>query len=274
MSVFRRGRFMAVRWAIGLGVLLAFPFLASGVAQAAMAGANPLTTTNRPDLRTVHVSSAADTGEFCFDKTIANTGPQGGVLDATKFMLGGYRFDTAVAGLSVGVDTSNTDCAQVGFSRPDLSQYTFGTVADNAVIFNGGGNGALGNIGDSTADLDSAGHSGTADHTTGPDLTSVLVDNTNNRLIYNFDKSVGSISAGTDQRFLFYDSNGKAHYAEFVVGTRREQRRCAVRRHGRGFGQPRPPGGRDPRRSGHGGPADGDQQRLHQHQRQCSVRRL
>ena len=218
MSVFRRGRSMAVRWAIGFGVLLAFPFLASGVAQAAMAGGNPLTTTNRPDLRTVHVNSAADQAEFCFDKTISNTGPQGGTLDATRFMLGGYRFDVAVAGLSVGVDTANTNCAQVGFSR-DLSQYSFGTVADNAVVWNAGGNGALGNIGDSTANLDSVSHSGTADHTTGPDLVSVLIDNTNNRIIYNFDKSVGSISAGTDQRFLFYDSNGKARYAQFVVGS-------------------------------------------------------
>ena len=224
MSVFRRGRSMAVRWAIGFGVLLAFPFLASGVAQAAMAGGNPLTTTNRPDLRTVHVNSGLNQAEFCFDKTISNSAPQGGTLDATRFMLGGYRFDVAVAGITVGVDTANTNCAQVSmYPKPDLSprdltQYTFGTVADNAVVWNAGGNGALGNIGDSTANLDSVSHSGTADHTTGPDLVSVLIDNTNNRIIYNFDKSIWGNVASSDFRFLFYDSNGKAHWGQ-PIGT-------------------------------------------------------
>ena len=60
MSISKRGQRSVVRWAAGVGVLAAFPFLASGVAQAAMAGGNPLTTTNRPDLRTVHVNAGAE----------------------------------------------------------------------------------------------------------------------------------------------------------------------------------------------------------------------
>ena len=220
MSVSRRGRFLAVRWALGLGALAAFPFLASGVAQAAMAGANPLTTTNRPDLRTVHTSSAFQTGEFCFDKTIANTGPGLSVLDPDRFAVGGYRFDTnmTATGGSVNVESSNTQCAVATFPvAVDMASYSFGSVADNSVIANAGGGGAPGNIGDSTANLDSNSHNGTVDHTTAPDLQAVAVDTTNNRLNYVFDqpvdtKTVSLAPSPADLRFVFYDSNGNPHW--------------------------------------------------------------
>jgi hypothetical protein len=225
MSKSRRGRLNVVRWATGLGVLAAFPFLASGVAQAAIAGGNPLTTTNRPDLRTVHIINAGTGAEFCFDKAISNSSPQGGTLagNAGRFRLAGYRYDVAQAAASVGVETTNTNCAVATMAGGDLASYSFGTVTDNAVISNAGGSGAQGNIGDSTANLDSTAHSGTADHTAAPDLQAVLVDLTNNRLNYVFDQPVDSgtvalAPALTDLRFLFYDSNGNPHWGQ-AIGT-------------------------------------------------------
>ena len=221
MSVFRRGRFMAVRWAIGFGVLAAFPFLCSGVAQAAMAGANPMTTTNRPDLRTVHVSTFADSGEWCFDKTVANQKLGGGPLLGSDFMLGGYRFDTFVTAQasSVNTEAGNSRCVTGAIatksdgSTRDLQSYSYGSVNDKAVVNQEGGGAAAQNIGDSTANLDSNSHNGTADHTQGPDLQGVAVDQTNNRLNYVFDQPVwgGSLNLG-DMRFLYYDANGAAHW--------------------------------------------------------------
>jgi hypothetical protein len=102
----------------------------------------------------------------------------------------------------------------------DLKSYSFGSVDDNQVVFNAGGSQAPGNIGDSTANLDSNSHNGTVDHTTAPDLVGVGVpDTTNNQLIYSFDQETRHSGAGSpsdwiDQgtgRFLFYDSNGVAH---------------------------------------------------------------
>jgi len=225
MSVFSRGRLKAVRLAAGLGVLAAFPFLSSGVAQAAMAGGNPLTTTNRADLRTVHVNDLAGTAEFCFDKPIANSTPQSGTLgsNADRFYLGGYRFDVSVAGFSANVESSNTNCAvatmlPAGTTGRDLTSYSFGSVADNTVIANAGGAGALGNIGDSTANLDSTSHNGTADHTQGPDLQSIAVDTTNNRIAYVFDQTINGTTV-TPGNFGFYDGNGGYHLAQGLVGT-------------------------------------------------------
>ena len=178
MSKSRRGRLNVVRWATGLGVLAAFPFLASGVAQAAMAGGNPLTTTNRPDLRTVHIIAGAG-AEFCFDKAIVEQRAAGWLARPPEFRWAGIASMSALAGYRFNVDSSNTHCRRrddehecAGATRPVVicSSYSFGTVTDNAVIANAGGSGAQGNIGDSTANLDSTAHSGTADHTQGPDL--------------------------------------------------------------------------------------------------------
>lgn len=222
MSVLRRRRLSVLRCAAGLGMLAAFPFVASGVAQAAMAGGNPLTTTNRPDLRSVHVNQGTNTAEFCFDKTISNSSPQGGSLaaDAGRFSLGGYRFNVTAVAQTVGVEKTNTNCALATMRAlpgnaagpvRDLTSYSFGSVADNAVIAKNGGAGAPGNIGDSTANLDSNAHSGTLDHTTGPDLQAVVPDTINNRINYVFDQPVDTSTIGQPS-FLFYDFKGNPHW--------------------------------------------------------------
>ena len=229
MSISKRGQHRAVRWAAGVGVLAAFPFLASGVAQAAMAGGNPLTTTNRPDLRSVHVNNGAGTAEFCFDKAIANVSPGLSLIDPDNFSLGGYRFDVRLRAVTANVESSNTNCVVATMpSGKDLTSYSFGSVDDNAVSANAGGAVAQGNIGDSTANLDSTSHNGTTDHTQGPDLQAVIPDVTNNRINYVFDQPVDNASLqplcqrdvfrfGPDPscpnlRFLFYDTNGGPHW--------------------------------------------------------------
>ena len=217
MSISKRGQRSVVRWAAGVGVLAAFPFLASGVAQAAMAGGNPLTTTNRPDLRTVHVNAGASTAEFCFDKAVANISPHNTLIDPDNFSLGGYRFDVALRAVTANVESTNTNCVVATMPGADLQSYSFGSVDDNAVRANAGGANAPGNIGDSTANLDSTSHSGILDHTQGPDLQAVIPDVTNNRINYVFDQPVDRSSIDffpltTDRRFLFYDTNGAPHW--------------------------------------------------------------
>jgi hypothetical protein len=213
---------LIVRLAAGLGVLAAFPFLASGVAQAAMAGANPLTTSNRPDLRTIHTNTSFDTATYCFDKVVANVGAP------NEFTLGGYRWDVVAPMQASAVSSSNQQCVEgtvapkstYGGTR-DLGSYSYGSVEQQAVHSNAGGIGAPGNIADSTANLDSNSHNGTVDHTAGPDLVSVFPpDVTNNRIIFTFDQPVAcgtalgnqSSTAPNNLRFLYYDQNGTPHF--------------------------------------------------------------
>src|ERR1700681_3454953 len=74
-----------VRVAIAAAVLVV-PLLGAGVAQAAMGGALPLTSTFRPDLKSVAIDISSDTAQFCFDKTLSQTL----ALNPSNFMLGGY----------------------------------------------------------------------------------------------------------------------------------------------------------------------------------------
>ena len=130
MALSRRRRRLVVSLAAELGVLAAFPFIASGVAHAALAGGNPLTTTNRPDLRTVHVSVPLDQATFCFDKELSNQGFGGGPIPPGFFWLAGYRYDTGITMSTSNLSSSNQSCI-VGTVLPkfiyggtrDLSSY-------------------------------------------------------------------------------------------------------------------------------------------------------
>jgi hypothetical protein len=232
MSFFKRGRRSAVRLTIGLGVLAAFPFVGAGVAQAAMAGANPLTTADsaqRPDLRTVHIIPG-NQAQFCFNKALANLGPSGATMAPSSFDLGGYRWDTSASAQAVNVDSGNTNCVDAtislspnGGSGRRLADYTFGSVFDAGVKSNIGGSGSPGNVGDSTANLDSTSHSGTTGHTAGPDLQGVAIDTTNNRIVYQLDQGFdsgtfqgagGANLANTMRRFGYTDGNGLSHFGD------------------------------------------------------------
>lgn len=212
MHVFQRGRPKAARWVLALGVLAAFPIVGSGVAQAAMGGANPSTTSVRPDLRSVHELSGINAGrvQFCFDKPVSNAG-----LAGANFRLGGYRWDTILSGLGAVLD-SNTSCVDVLFANHDLTSYSFGTVTTGAVTANISG--GQPNVADSAPNLDATDHSGTAGHTTGPDLQSVIVGSPAgaNEIIYQFDQSVDVVQTAAD--FGYVNSSGTIITGAVVTG--------------------------------------------------------
>ena len=87
----RRSRVSATRSVVDLVAVVLAALLGAGTSQAAMGGALPLTSTFRPDLRTVTLV-ASNAAQFCFDKVLngAAVGP------AKDFRLGGY--DAPAAG--------------------------------------------------------------------------------------------------------------------------------------------------------------------------------
>jgi hypothetical protein len=180
--------------------VLAFPLLAVGTAQAAIAGAPPESTSNRPDLVSVKVLDSTD-ADFCFDKTLNNVG-----ITGANFHLGGYNaarslvataaaleqtFDTSGKCVRAIFTAGNTGGATIG----DITQYTIGTVTAGAVQTGA----AITNPETDSAPLTfpasmTPTHNGTAGFTTGPDLVSVLVDPTTNTITYVEDQNI--ITAG------------------------------------------------------------------------------
>src|SRR5947209_4098578 len=130
----RLKRASIARLAVGMAAL-AFPLLATGTAQAAIAGANPESTTNRPDLVSANVL-ASGTVDYCFDKVLNNVG-----FAAANFTLRGYRAGQVVTAgpaapvLEQTVDTTGK-CVRAFFSTAaigDIGQYTVAGVAAGAV---------------------------------------------------------------------------------------------------------------------------------------------
>jgi len=191
-----------------------------------MGGALPLTSTFRPDLRTVTLV-ASNAAQYCFDKTLngAAVGP------AKDFMLGGYNAGTfgqqqitsafaTTTALSAVLDDTNPMCIDVVFpttpnpnsaptitgGKADLNQYTFGSVAAGAVFTN---THAEPNDADSTALTGSTTNNGTTGNTVDPDLTGVVVNTTFNTVNYVFNKNIGGINVGAGQGFFLINSAGQ-----------------------------------------------------------------
>ena len=172
MSI-RLKRGLAPRLAVGLSVL-AFPLVASGGAQASLAGALHSNFNLRPDL----VSATIDplqgpTGvDVCFDKTLNSI-----VAGAnTHFRLVGYRAGNTSTAVNVPlipfIDQTRTNCVIVNFSAAiDMTQYTALEVDANTVAANSGLNF---NDSDSVGLTGSSTHAGTTGVTTGPNLVGVL----------------------------------------------------------------------------------------------------
>jgi hypothetical protein len=185
--------------------VLAVPLVGAGSAQAALAGANPLTTTNRPDLRTVMLTSTS-TAQFCFDQTVTQIPSQ------TAFSLGGYGATNFFHPTSATVDATNDKCVDASFpisigDTDDLKTFSIGQVGEGAVNTTVG-SGFVGNRADSTALTGSSTHNGTAGHTVAPDLTGVVVDNANT-LDYIYDENVQT-STVDPTKFTAYYQDGVA----------------------------------------------------------------
>jgi len=181
----------SVRLAAGL-VAAAIPLVGAGAAQAAMAGANPLTTTARPDLRSVTLTGTG--ARFCFDKVITSIPNPGG------FIVGGYRAD--IFNRSTGATASGMCVdAKVGAT----TENSFGQVAEGAVRTTGN----LGNRADSTALTGSTTHNGTRGLTTAPDLTGVSVVQTGpQQIAFTYDEPVDPGAIVGAQGFHFVTSTG------------------------------------------------------------------
>ncbi len=205
----RPKRASMARVVIGLASL-AFPLIATGAAQAAIAGATPATTTQRPDLRSATINPTAGDGgvEVCFDKVLNTIG-----AGPSAFHLVGYRAgNVSAAATTAFIDQTNTQCAIVMFPTTggsavgDLTQYTAVTVSAGAVI----GNSALAlNLDDSVGLTGSTSHAGTTGVTTGPNLVGVLAPTgTNiatNSLTFVFDKAANVVDP---TRFFYVSPSG------------------------------------------------------------------
>jgi hypothetical protein len=194
-----------VRLAVGLAVL-AFPLLGAGVAQAAIAGAIPSTTTVRPDIRSASIDPFDPLEvHVCFDKTLNS------LISPPLFAVGGYRAGRLVpAVFPSAVDPSNTNCVLVFFNPatagPDLVNYTFVSVAGGAVLSNAG---LHPNLQDSVGLTGSTSHSGTIGTTVAPNLVGVLPPTGTNQvtssLTFIFDKAT---HAPTGAGFFFETAAG------------------------------------------------------------------
>jgi hypothetical protein len=174
-----------------------------------MGGAIPLTSTNRPDLRTVTLVTSSGV-QFCFDKPLN----QVTALTGSEFVLGGYNAEsnttkfssrTPVAG-SVQYDLTNANCVDAVYPTPsgdDLNQYTFGSVGAHAVT---GLNTANYNQADSTNLTGSTTNNGTTGNTVAPDLVGVTTNPTFNTVTYVFNKNIGNTPVGAS--FQIVDSGG------------------------------------------------------------------
>jgi hypothetical protein len=206
-------RLMRAYLARGTVVAAAFalPLLASASAQAALGGASPEKTVNRPDLvsATILNGSAVD---YCFDKTITNAS----FPTPANFVLGGYRAANAVGANGALLETAITStpadsCVRANFpsTAGDLNQYTIGTVLAATVTANGGVPTIDGNNNtDSTQLTGSTTNNGTAGFTTGPDLTGVIPDSTTNTITYAEDQAIGALPAPAAADFYFVDAGG------------------------------------------------------------------
>ncbi len=238
----RLSRAWFARTAVAVAALVV-PLLAAGSAQAALAGATPEKTANRPDLISATILTGGPGGggsvDYCFDKTISN--PAGGFVSG-DFLVGGYRATNAYASGQHGapnpqveqLSSSNTppfNCVRAFFDSGvgDLNVYTVGTVLANAVTSVGGANSGGNNndYGDSAPLTGSVTHNGTTGFNTAPDLTGVLVDSTSNTITYVMDQNIGTANITTTKSggpndtggFNFTDAAGNTCYAPTQPGV-------------------------------------------------------
>jgi len=205
-------RACTVRAALTLAVM-ALPLCAASAAQASIAGGNPSTTTQLPDLRSATATSASDV-QVCFDKPLSQSSNV--VSDPTYMYLDGYASGgNYLNPTTANIDSKNVDCVDLVFDarggQLDLGQFTAVTVDNGAVSTTGGQI----NYADSTTLLSSTTHNGTAGLTDAPDLVGpapvAFSSSSPNTIEYVFDQSVDPSSInGTD--FFIEDATGAYCY--------------------------------------------------------------
>jgi hypothetical protein len=207
-------RAYTVRAALTLAVM-ALPLCAASAAQASIAGGNPSTTTQLPDLRSATATSASDV-QVCFDKPLSQSSDV--VSNPTDMYLDGYASDSNYLDpITANIDSKNVDCVDLVFDarggQLDLGQFTVATVDHGAVETTGG----QVNLADSTTLLSSTTHNGTAGLTNAPDLVGpapvAFSSSSPNTIEYVFDQSVDPASIDPSD-FFIEDATGTYCYGQ------------------------------------------------------------
>ena len=177
-----------------LAAVIALPLFVVGTAQAAIAGANPGITVDRPDL-TSATATGSTSVQVCFNKSVAN-------LVQADFLLGGYAAGNSKAsntGTSQtaidGVNNKCVDAQYTGSTIGDINQYTIVTVLAGAVT---NGPTGLPNRADSVTLSTSSNGNGTTGKTVAPNLTGIGAAS-GNALVFQFDKAVLASSLGSGE---------------------------------------------------------------------------
>jgi hypothetical protein len=186
-------------WCLRIAVMaagLALPLFAAGAAQAAIAGAPPANSVDRPNLLSATVTQGdiridPVTVEYCFDRTVSSTVPT--PLD---FRINGYLAGNEKLAFSAARDAQNSKCVDANYHPAtvgDLNQYTIGSAYASGVTDASSGNA---NRDDSTALTGSTTHNGTQGLTAAPNLTGIANPGSNNVLAFIFDKATQEDSPG------------------------------------------------------------------------------
>jgi hypothetical protein len=182
----------AVRLAAGL-VAVAIPLVGASVAQAAMAGANQLVTTSRPDLVSASITGASS-AKFCFDKPIT------AIADVGGFSLGGYKADATTSSTAA---TANGNCVNANVSGSPW--FSFAQVGEGAVRTTGN----VGNRADSVALAGSITNNGTRGRTTASDLVGIsVVSSAPQQIAFTFDEPMDASAIVGAGGFHFVTSSG------------------------------------------------------------------
>ena len=206
-------------WGIRVAVVMAalcVPLLVAGGAQASIAGGNPSTTTQHPDVRSATAVDATDV-QVCFDKTLQSSSAV--LSDPTRMHLVGYNaFSNFLDPLGATLVTANNQCINLAFNSHggtlDLGQYT--AVAIDAGAVTGG---AQPNLGDSVTLSSSTTHNGTAGLSSGPDLVGPApVASPANSIAFVFDQSIDPLSVrGSTTSFWYENAAGNFCFSTNAV---------------------------------------------------------
>lgn len=228
MPFYSEGRSLLRFAAVG-GALVGTLATASS-ASAALAGAPAAAFSNRPNLQSVTFDNTFGIASFKFDRNLQN--PAGATaLNPNSFRIGGYAAGdantpqqgaggagTAGNGTAISANISDNDnsVVQVTYVGVNFDATTFGAVADAAV--RGTGTFSEPNIADATGTTGSITENGTRGHTVGPDLQSVIVNTSDNRIFYIFDEDLDDAANPAVANIGFYRANGtRANAAQTAI---------------------------------------------------------
>jgi len=195
------------RAAVAVAVF-ALPLFAVGVAQAAIAGGNPSTTSGHPDIRSATALDSSDV-QVCFDKALSSSSDVFTTFD-DMFLVGYNTNSNDLDPIGATLDNKNGNCVDLAFNTHsgslDLGQFTAVVADRNAVQTSGSG--GLFNYADSTTLLSSTTHNGTVGLSSAPDLVGpspvASASSTPNDIAYTFDQAVDPTTI--DPTGFFYEN--------------------------------------------------------------------